>query len=155
VSLVPQPAGASLHAPVCRDGYITPAVGSFHCLGASYNAGSDDLSEHLDDHVGNLQRLQRLLPGYAAGTDPGRLTGRVAVRTVAQDRMPLLGRWPGPPGLYTCLGLASRGITAAPLLAETLACTITGEPLPMERSLLARLAPERFAPALQTEGRSW
>jgi tRNA 5-methylaminomethyl-2-thiouridine biosynthesis bifunctional protein len=155
VSLVPQPADAALHAPVCRDGYITPAVGGVHCLGASYNVGSDDLSEHLDDHVANLQRLQRLLPGYAAATDPGRLTGRVAVRTVAQDRMPLLGRWPGPPGLYTCLGLASRGITVAPLLAETLACTITGEPLPMERALLARLAPERFAPALQTGGRSW
>jgi tRNA 5-methylaminomethyl-2-thiouridine biosynthesis bifunctional protein len=124
-------------------------------VGASYNVGSDDLSERLDDHVGNLQRLQRLLPGYAAGTDPGRLAGRVALRAVAQDRMPLLGRWPGPPGLYACLGLASRGLTVAPLLAETLVCAITGEPLPMERSLLARLAPARFASTLQTCGRSW
>jgi tRNA 5-methylaminomethyl-2-thiouridine biosynthesis bifunctional protein len=150
VSLVPQPAGATLRAPLCRDGYITPAAGGLHCLGASYNVGSDDLSERLDDHVGNLQRLQRLLPGYAAGTDPSRLSGRVALRAVAQDRMPLLGRWPGPPGLYACLGLASRGLTVAPLLAETLACAITGEPLPMERSLLARLAPARFAHTLLT-----
>ena len=52
------------------------------------------------------------------------------------------------PGLYTCIGLASRGITYAPLLAEMLASMIAGEPFPLERSLAARLAPQRFSPAV-------
>ena len=46
---------------------------------------------------------------------------------------------------FACLGLASRGLTWAPLLAETLACLISGEPPPLERTMLGFLAPERFA----------
>jgi tRNA 5-methylaminomethyl-2-thiouridine biosynthesis bifunctional protein len=154
VTLVPQSANAALHAPVCRDGYITPAVGELHCVGASYDTGSDDLTERTEDHRENLQRLERLLPGYAADVDPTHLHGRVALRTVASDRMPLLGRWPSP-GLTVCLALASRGLTYAPLLADTLACMLDGDPLPIERGLLAKLDPARFAGALQTEARSW
>jgi tRNA 5-methylaminomethyl-2-thiouridine biosynthesis bifunctional protein len=153
VSLVLQPAGAALRAPVCREGYITPAIDGLLCVGASYDLGSDEMSERLDDHRGNLQRLQRLLPGYVVDADPGQLTGRVALRTVAPDRMPVLGQCSGgegAQGLFACLALASRGLTYAPLLAEALACMINGEPLPMERALLARLAPARFAVALQT-----
>ena len=78
VSFLAQPAGAVLHAPVCREGFITPAVGGLHCIGASYQVGIDDLSERIDDHLGNLERLRRVLPDYAADTDPSVLTGRVA-----------------------------------------------------------------------------
>ena len=149
VSLVAQPAGRELRAPVCREGYITPAVDGLHCVGASYDVGSEDLDERIDDHRGNLQRLDRLLPDYAAKVDPATLSGRVALRTVTLDRMPLLGPWSSP-GLFVCLALASRGLTYAPLLAETLACIMNGEPLPLERGLLARLDPGRASGALQT-----
>lgn len=148
VTLIAQPTGAELLAPVCREGYITPAVGGLHCVGASYDATSEDLEERVEDHRGNLQRLQRLLPDYAPRVDPKLLSGRVALRTVAPDRMPLLGQWSSP-GVFVCLALASRGLTYAPLAAETLACMISGEPLPIERGLLAKLSPARFA-ALQT-----
>ena len=62
--------------------------------------------------------------------------------------MPVLGQC-STPGLFVCLALASRGLTYAPLAAETLACMISDEPLPIERGLLAKLSPARFA-ALQT-----
>ena len=149
VSLMPQTVGTGLRAPVCREGYVTPAVDDVHCVGASYQVGSDDLSTHLEDHVGNLQRLERLLPGYATGVDASRLSGRVALRAVASDRIPLLGPCrQDADGLFACVGLASRGLAYAPLLAETLACMISGEPLPVERTLAARLSPTRFARAL-------
>jgi tRNA 5-methylaminomethyl-2-thiouridine biosynthesis bifunctional protein len=149
VSLLPQPRSAILRAPVCRDGYITPAIDGMHCIGASYEAGSHDLSGRLEDHLGNLQRLERLVPGYARGIDARTLTGRAALRAVAPDRMPIAGPCSNyGPGLYTCIGLASRGITYAPLLAEMLASMIAGEPFPLERSLAARLAPQRFSPAV-------
>jgi tRNA 5-methylaminomethyl-2-thiouridine biosynthesis bifunctional protein len=152
VSLLPQPPGAVMNAPVCREGYITPAVGGLHCVGASYQVGIEDLSERIDDHLGNLERLKRLLPDYAAGTDPRGLGGRVALRAVAPDRMPVVGRCLGgeAQGLYVCLGLASRGLAYAPLLAETLACLISGEPLPIESGLAMRLGMERFTRALQS-----
>ena len=149
VSLMPQPVGTGLRAPVCREGYVTPAVNGVHCIGASYAVGCDDLRTYLEDHVGNLRRLERLLPGYATGVDARGLSGRVALRAVASDRIPLLGPCRrDADGLFACVGLASRGLAYAPLLAETLACMISGEPLPVERTLAARLSPTRFAPAL-------
>jgi tRNA 5-methylaminomethyl-2-thiouridine biosynthesis bifunctional protein len=153
ISRLPQRSGAVLRAPVCREGYITPAFEGMHCIGASYQPGTDDVVERPEDTRGNLDRLERLLPGYAAGVDPAGLTGRAALRTVAPDRMPVVGAFPGAQnaGLLTCLALASRGITYAPLLAEAVACLVTGEPSPLEAGLVRAVAPGRFAGALQTQ----
>lgn len=148
VSFLPQIAERSLAVPVCREGFITPAMDGFHCVGASYNLGSEERRETIADHQGNLERLERILPGFARGIGPNALFGRVGFRTVAPDRMPVLGALLTPDkrsGLFACLGLASRGLTWSPLLAETLACLITREPLPIERDLLKLVAPARFA----------
>jgi tRNA 5-methylaminomethyl-2-thiouridine biosynthesis bifunctional protein len=151
ISFVPQKSGVILRAPVCREGYITPAAHGLHCVGASYNADSDDPRPTLADHRGNLERLTRLLPGFGAGLESEALDGRVGFRTVSPDRMPLVGpvalaaAEDGEAGLFACLGLASRGLTWAPLLAEIVACLATGEPLPVERNLVGLLDPGRFA----------
>lgn len=147
VSFLPQLAGRQLSMPVCREGYITPAVDGAHCLGASYHASSDNPQPTREDHAANLDRLERLLPTFGAGLDPAALQGWVGFRTVSPDRLPLVGIVPaaGPGGLFSCLGLASRGLTWAPLLSEIIACQITGEPLPIERDVLDWLAPARFA----------
>jgi tRNA 5-methylaminomethyl-2-thiouridine biosynthesis bifunctional protein len=147
VSMVRQRADRELSVPVCRDGYITPAMNGAHCLGASYDAASDDPHPRQEDHAANLDRLERLLPGFAAGLDPAALSGRVGFRTVSPDRLPLAGQVPlaGASGVFACLGLASRGLTWAPLLGEIIACCVTGEPAPVERNVLDWLAPQRFA----------
>ena len=147
VSFVPQPAGRHLSMPVCRDGFITPAVDGVHCLGATYDTSRDDAQPRDADHATNLERLERLLPGFGTGLDPAALRGRVGFRAVSPDRLPLAGTVPlaGAQGLFACLGLASRGLTWSPLLSEIVACRITGEPPPMERDVLDWLAPERFA----------
>ncbi len=151
VSLIPQRSGPGLRIPVCREGFITPAAHGFHCVGASYNVSSHDLRLSVDDHAGNLDRLERLLPGFGAGLDPATMDGRVGFRAVSPDRLPLVGSSRGPggdardTGLFACLGLASRGLTWGPLLGEIVACLVTGEPLPVERDLLRFLDPRRFA----------
>ena len=170
VSFVPQPAGRQLSMPVCRDGFITPAVDGVCCLGASYDVVGEDAQPRESDHAANLDRLERLLPGFGAGLEPAALRGRVAFRTVTQDRLPLVGALPlaAGPGLFACLGLASRGLTWAPLLSEIVACRVTGEPLPIERDAVKWLAPGRFAGRgsarasspvgyrhLHSSGRSW
>jgi tRNA 5-methylaminomethyl-2-thiouridine biosynthesis bifunctional protein len=133
--------------PVCRDGFITPAVDGVCCLGASYDVVDDDPRPRESDHTANLERLERLLPGFGTGLKPAALPGRVGFRTVTPDRLPLVGALSaaGGQGLFACLGLASRGLTWAPLLGEILACRITGEPLPVERDALGWLEPARFA----------
>jgi tRNA 5-methylaminomethyl-2-thiouridine biosynthesis bifunctional protein len=147
VSFVPEPSGPQLAAPVCREGFIAPMASGIYCLGASYDAAGGDARLRESDHAANLQRLERLLPGFGTGLDPAALQGRVGFRTVTHDRLPLVGmlRPPDGQGLFACLGLASRGLTWAPLLGEIIACQVSGEPLPMERDVLKWLAPGRFA----------
>jgi len=147
VSFVPQRAGRHLSMPICRDGFIAPAVDGAHCLGATYDA-THNTEVREADHAANLERLERLLPRFAAGLDAAALRGRVGFRSVSPDRLPLVGAvlLPDAKGLFAHLGLASRGLTWAPLLSEILACRITGEPLPIERDVLKWLAPERFVP---------
>ena len=42
------------------------------------------------------------------------------------------------------LGLSARGIVWAPLAAELLASRLEGDPLPIERDLVAAVDPARF-----------
>jgi tRNA 5-methylaminomethyl-2-thiouridine biosynthesis bifunctional protein len=144
VSLIPVPPGKALKIAVSGDGYISPAVNGLHCVGASFNEGMVETAERTDDHAGNLERLQRMLPGYANGLRPEDLRGRVSFRTMARDRLPAVGGL-GVPGLYALTGLGSRGMTWSALAAEVLASQICGEPLPVEADLVAALDPRRFA----------
>lgn len=151
VSLVPEREGRTLRIAVCREGYVTPSIGGMHCLGASFNEGMSDTSERTEDHEGNLQRLEKMLPGFASGLSAGALRGRVAFRAAAPDRLPLLGGL-GQPGLFACLGLGSRGMTWSGLAAELVASQINGDPLPLERNLVAALAPQRFLKPSANQG---
>ena len=147
VSLIPQRPERPLAVPVCREGYVTPALHGMHCVGAGYDTSRDDPLPTQADHAANLDRLDRLLPGFSAGLDPAALSGWVGFRTVSPDRLPLAGSilLAGAAGVFACLGLASRGLTWAPLLSEIVACCVTGEPAPIERNVLAWLSPQRFA----------
>ena len=106
----------------------------------------------IEDHVANLRRLEAMLPGFGEGMAPERLDGRVAFRAMSFDRLPVLGALQDPgaqdsigeDSLYACLALGSRGMTWAALAAEIVASRITGEPMPVESSLLKALDPSRF-----------
>src|SRR6185369_782161 len=133
---------------VCRDGYITPAIDGRHCLGSSFNEDTPEPGLRVEDHEGNLRRLEAILPGLAAGLSSAMLDGRVAVRAMSHDRLPILGelgeRSGEANGLFDCLALGSRGMTWAALAAELVASRIAGEPMPVERNLLKVLDPSRF-----------
>ncbi len=144
VSLVPQRKGRPLRIAVCGEGYITPAVDGTHCLGASFNEGLLEQGTRIEDHAANLRRLERMLPGFGDGLEPERLDGRVAFRAMTVDGLPALGQLPAEPGLFACLALGSRGMTWAALAAEIVASRIDGDPMPVERDLLAALDVGRF-----------
>jgi len=143
------------HAVVLRGGLVLPPVEGLCVLGATYDFDDDNPQPRLEGHVANLERLERILPGAARGVDPAALAGRVGFRTVAPDRLPLVGALAdeststpdeitGLPGLYGAFAYASRGILWASLAAELLASRIEGEPLPVEGALADAVDPGRF-----------
>lgn len=145
--------------PACCEGYLTPAVEGFHCLGASY-AYDTGTELRVEEHAGNLKRLARILPGCGHDMNPMVIGGKVGFRAATPDRLPLVGALPDAsvplprdvrlhdlprrPGLYGLLGLGSRGLVWAALAAETLASRIEGEPLPVENDLADAIDPARF-----------
>lgn len=145
VTQLPEQQGRPLRAPVCGDGYVTPAVGGTHCIGATFDEDDSDCAMRAADHARNLERLARMLPGFAVGCDPATLAGWVGVRAVSADHMPLAGALPGAGqgGLFACVGLGARGLTWSALLGELVASAVHGDPLPIERHVADQLAPGR------------
>ncbi len=142
LSMLPAREGRTLHKIVCRDGYVTPAVQGWHVVGATVQHDDDEGSARRSDDEQNYERLQRLLPGFAASADELQ-SGRVGWRSTTPDRLPLVGKL--DEGLYASLGHGARGVTCAPLCAEFLAAMICDEPLPLSAAWMTRLDPLRRA----------
>jgi len=145
VSHIPESAVPPFFIVATRSGYVTPAVDGIHCAGATQDDGDEDPAPRLADHVENLERLKRILPGYGAGLDPAALDSRVGFRPMSPDKLPIVGPLSVSDGLYVISGFGARGLVFAALCAELLACRMAGEPLPLEGDLADALHPTRFA----------
>ena len=151
-------------AVVCGDGYLLPEIDGVALAGASYDFDDDDSSLRAGSHAANLERLRRLV-AHPPVVDAASLDGRVAWRTVAADRLPLIGAMPDTaaalanpenlagahlpdlprlPGLYGAFAYASRGLTWAALGAELLADMIEGVPQALDGDLADAIDPARF-----------
>ncbi|WP_028220071.1 bifunctional tRNA (5-methylaminomethyl-2-thiouridine)(34)-methyltransferase MnmD/FAD-dependent 5-carboxymethylaminomethyl-2-thiouridine(34) oxidoreductase MnmC [Paraburkholderia oxyphila] len=163
---------ASLRVPVIGDGYAVPLPGGVTLAGATYEVDDTDIALREAGHVENLERVAQMLPGLqgaaadaAAGAHPRAWQGRVALRCVTSDRLPMLGQlgdeaaarrdaqrlsgaWPldlpRAPGLYGAFAFGSRGLVWAALGAELIASQLEGEPWPIERELAEQVDPARF-----------
>lgn len=162
ISVLPRGMLPFLRHVVCGNGYVTPDTLGVHALGATFDMNDEDLSVRTDSHRFNLERLAELLPGIDTSRfDAMTLEGRAGFRSIALDRMPIVGALPDASqplkngarfrdvprlrGLHAVLALGSRGLCWAPLAAELLAAQIEGEPLPLERDLIEAIDPARFA----------
>jgi tRNA 5-methylaminomethyl-2-thiouridine biosynthesis bifunctional protein len=140
-------------------GHLIPESDGGAILGATFDYDDERVQPRAEDHAGNLERLERLLPGAVPRVDAMALDGVVGFRCVSPDRLPLIGSLPdgdavGPglatrdcpriPGLYGAFAYASRGLTWAALGGELIACALEGEPLPMESDLVDAIDPARF-----------
>jgi len=166
------PRSALLRCVLGYGGYITPVHRGRHCLGATFDWTEDALGAQTvseEDHQRNTDDLAAALPAFSHGLSPEIVDGRAGIRCTTPDHLPVAGpvpdqaaylrdfaelrhghpwaRYPSAayhPGLYVLAGLGARGLTAAPLAAEIVACHITGEPWPVERDIAAALHPGRF-----------
>ncbi|MGB5324619.1 MAG: FAD-dependent 5-carboxymethylaminomethyl-2-thiouridine(34) oxidoreductase MnmC, partial [Pseudomonadales bacterium] len=166
-------ASAALRVPLCAEGYVTPAIDDLHECGASYggDAGTGCTPE---EHRQNLDNAVALLPALQQSavmqfTQAQAISGRVALRCVTPDYLPLLGPVAKPdtfrqqfasiarnarrvatayaapmPGLYVNCGYGSHGFTSAPLLAELLVAEMSCRPLPLADTLRRAVHPSRF-----------
>ena len=149
VSFMPPAPERALDIVVGGDGYIAPLPGGGHCIGATFEPGVEALDVRAEDHASNIARAQRMLPGFALGVDPARLSGWAGVRAATADRLPVCGGSSaaeargGSSGCHMLTGMGARGLIWAPLCAEVLACRLEGEPNPVERNLLQAIDPLR------------
>jgi tRNA 5-methylaminomethyl-2-thiouridine biosynthesis bifunctional protein len=142
---------------VCREAYMTPAVDGIASVGATYDKDADRALRAASQQE-NLERAREILGADRVPQAPP-LAGRVGLRCMAPDRLPLVGALPDHdapgrperlrdvprhPNLHALLGYASRGLIWAPLAAELLVCQLEGLALPVEATLAAALDPGRF-----------
>jgi tRNA 5-methylaminomethyl-2-thiouridine biosynthesis bifunctional protein len=169
---IPAPPEQALRSAFCHRGYIAPAMGGEHCIGATFDLNDESREWRVSDNEANLRSLAAALPAwrdYLASLDPCALAGRAELRCVSPDYLPLAGpvadqdaflqryaslgqdarriidaRAPCQPGLYLITAMGSRGLSYAALAAERLASELCGEPPPLSRELLRALSPARF-----------
>ncbi len=167
-------ASCRLQTVLCGEGYIAPAADATHTFGASFNFDSIETDTRDSEHAENLAMLAKLNPAlYQAlgGTDlaPAALNGRAALRATTPDYLPLVGMladaaslqqvyadlardaslqlyapMPWLHGLYISSGHGSRGMVTAPLAGELIASLACGETLPLPKSVVDALSPNRF-----------
>lgn len=159
VSHLPAEPASAPRVVVCRLGYVSPEVDGLRCAGATFIADDEGSELREAEHRENMQKLDFILPGFAAPFDPGSLAGRVGFRPASPDRLPMvgavpaveraerdtpLGAIPRQPGLYAVSGFGARGLVWASLAGELLASQLNGEPLPLARDLVDAMDPARY-----------
>ena len=161
-----------LRCVLCYDGYLTPvSEAGTHCLGASHVRDSAETHFSAQEHQENLAKLQQNLTAchWTQQIDLSANSAKVGVRAALRDRVPIVGAVPdfarqkiqyanlynlrrrkqavenaaNFTNFYLVNGLASRGLTTAPLLGEMLASLICGEPVPISEDLRQALSPNR------------
>lgn len=163
---------SQLKTVLCYDGYMTPVNpnNGQHCIGASYDRSHLDYEFDLAAQQDNGDKLRKCIPNQAwpEQVDTSGNQSRQGIRCVSRDHLPFVGNVgaleetkavykdlqttteqdaaavPHYPNLFCMLGLGSRGLSSAPLLAETLASQICGDPLPLPVDVLEQLHPSRM-----------
>lgn len=158
-----------LSTVICHKGYLTPANKNLHCIGATFQKNSVDMTSNADDDSFNLSMLDKCLPGLTNWQSSDIVQSKARLRCMTPDHLPMVGampdinahkalyphlskdkRWhynqPAPviDNLYLLTGLGARGLCTAPLLADILTADICGTPYPLDNEQLFNLAPNRF-----------
>ncbi len=163
---------SKLKSVLCYDGYMTPVNPSNQqlCIGASYDRRHLDYEFDGEAQQDNADKLVKCIPNQAwtKEVDTTDNLSRQGIRCVSRDHLPFVGNVGDFetiknqyadlqnqtteqvvaihqfPNLFCLLGLGSRGLSSAPLMAELLASQICGDPLPLPVDVLAELHPSRM-----------
>ncbi|GAK87070.1 tRNA (5-methylaminomethyl-2-thiouridylate)-methyltransferase /FAD-dependent cmnm(5)s(2)U34 oxidoreductase [Vibrio ponticus] len=140
-----------------------------HCIGASYDRSQLNYEFDPVAQQDNGNKLRHCLPNQAwpSEVDTSSNQSRQGIRCVSRDHLPFVGNLGDfeqikavyadladnqqampttshHANLFCFLGLGSRGLSSAPLMAEVLASQICGDPLPLPVDLLEQIDPSRM-----------
>lgn len=154
-----------------------------HCIGASYDRNNIDHEFDPQAQQSNGERLVHCIPNqdWPKEVSTENNNSRQGIRSVTRDHLPFIGNvcqfepvaesyrqidpqilrthpklMPDIPqykNLFCMVGLGARGLCSAPLLAETLASQIVGDPLPLPTEVLEKLHPARMWVRRMLKGR--
>jgi len=159
----------SLSTVICHKGYLTPAHQQQHCIGATFEKDSFDITATNAGDQYNLTMLEKCLPKLVPWSEQDITSNKARLRCMTPDHLPIVGampniaqhkkvyahlakdkNWryqdPAPmiKNLYLLTGLGARGLCTAPLLADILAADLTDGEYPLEKQELFNLSPNRF-----------
>lgn len=161
----------ALNAPVageifCAERSFIPLPDRVHMhVGSSYSVNDCDRMRRTQDDAEHAEACRARFPQHAIQLE----RAFVGIRAASRDYLPLIGavaraesvyqryqRWSKDrnipineeidyyPQLYMHSGLGSKGTLTAFLGAKILAAMMLGDPLPIDRKLLASIVPTRF-----------
>jgi tRNA 5-methylaminomethyl-2-thiouridine biosynthesis bifunctional protein len=158
-----------LKTVVCGGSYITPNLGEYFTLGASFKFGDNDLSIKIEEHEENIRNLITVIPDLAEEINWQTIQGQANFRASTTDYLPLVGPiadhtkfiqayqllakdanyWietpcPYLPGLFINAAHGAKGLLTAPICGEIIADYIANTPSAGSESLRCALHPNRF-----------
>ena len=165
---------SKLNTLLCHKGYLTPVVDGYQALGSSYikddikcEVRKEDTDANFEMHLESMKKA--IWHDELTQVRHNKLNkARAAIRCSTPDHLPVVGNVPShlqfeeladlykalplayypsasvDKNVFVLTGLGSRGLTTAPLMAEILVSQILGKPMPMSKSLLDTLNPNRF-----------
>lgn len=157
----------NLKMTLCHEGYLTPINNGVHCMGATFKRHVMDSNFSLDEQLDNKHKLQKCIANksWVEQINVDHQHANIGIRCTTRDHFPYMGaiahyqrtkhlyqnthnttpseNMPFHNNLFILTGLGSRGLTTAPLLAESLASQINQEPLPLSSSILNSMQCQR------------
>ena len=131
-----------LKTNICYGGYCSPADEYIHVIGSTFQPWLSDTDIREEDNKDIIENLEYHVPALSAETE---VTGaRAALRVATKDRFPVIGQIPDYDNLYISAGHGSHGLISSALAAEIIAAQIGGNVVPVPKSVLKELSPQRF-----------
>lgn len=150
VTHIPETLIRTPKAVICGQKYLNPGHAGVAVTGATFDLHSTTPSVTRDSTAENLEQVRAMLPDlFNDGECQETLEGRVGFRCTTHDYQPVAGRMADSDGhtlegVYLLTGLGSKGLTYAPLLAEYVADSLTGQPESLPIALARSVRPARM-----------
>lgn len=129
-------------AILAGNGYCLPRIEGRGVVGGTYVPDAESPQLTVAGHEENLRKLHALLGrAQPAAQGRGAMEGWAGWRAAVADRLPVIGPVAGAEGLWLACAYGSRGLSWSALAGDLIAAWLCGEPLPLERELLQKIAP--------------
>ena len=129
---------ANINYPINHSGYFLPIKDGVTWIGSSYEKGDTRLNDdELEDQIINKSKS---IMSFIADEKKQIWCG---VRSTTPDRLPIAGNLDNS-NVYMIGGLASRGLSFAPLLADYISSKILDLFLPISKDIEKAIQPNRF-----------